>query len=175
MDLTLLHPKIVHLPIALAVLMPAIAGGILLAWWRGALPGRAWLIAVLLQGTLAVSGFAALQTGEADEERVEKVVQESAIEAHAEAGEAFVWGAGVAFVLALGAFGALMMRKEGAAQGAALAAGVAMVVVLGLGYRVGEAGGALVYEHNAARAFLKAGADTALPSAAPRQGDDDNG
>ena len=37
-----LHPKIVHLPIALAVLMPLITAGLLIAWWRDMLPRRAW-------------------------------------------------------------------------------------------------------------------------------------
>jgi hypothetical protein len=38
MDTLLFHPKLVHVPMALGVLTPLIAGGLLLAWWR---PGAA--------------------------------------------------------------------------------------------------------------------------------------
>ena len=32
------HAIVVHLPIALAVLMPVLSAGLLAAWWRGLLP-----------------------------------------------------------------------------------------------------------------------------------------
>jgi len=45
-----LHPLIVHLPLALALLVPLLAAGTLLAWWRGWLPGRrSWAVVVALQ------------------------------------------------------------------------------------------------------------------------------
>jgi hypothetical protein len=34
MDALFLHPKVVHIRMALGVLMPLIVGGLLLAWWR---------------------------------------------------------------------------------------------------------------------------------------------
>ena len=34
MENLLFHPKVVHIPIALAGLMPLVAGGVLVAWWR---------------------------------------------------------------------------------------------------------------------------------------------
>ncbi|MFT4976317.1 MAG: hypothetical protein ACI8S6_002213 [Myxococcota bacterium] len=52
MDALLFHPKIVHLPIALMVLMPLVSGGLLLAWIMEWLPRRAWWIAILLQVSL---------------------------------------------------------------------------------------------------------------------------
>lgn len=153
-----LHPAIVHLPIALALLVPLLGGALWLAWWRGALPRRTWLVVVAAQALLVGSGVAALQTGEADEERVEATVLEAAIEAHEEAGQRFV---------ALGAL-ALGVAVAGAAVrderlGRALAAGavVSSLAVLGAGYAVGEAGGALVYQHGAAAAY-GAPATTAL-------------
>lgn len=173
MDLTLLHPKIVHLPIALAVLMPLIAGGLVLAWWRGWLPRRVWWIAVLLQGVLVASGFAAMQTGEGDEERVETVLAEHYIEAHEEAAEAFEWAA-VALLL-LFASGALIPNEK-RAKGLAATAAVGTLLVFGLGYRVGEAGGALVYEHGAANAFITAAPAGAggLPRHLEDRGDGDD-
>jgi hypothetical protein len=150
MDSLLFHPKIVHLPIALGVLMPLLASGLLLAWWRGWLPRRAWIIAVAFQGILLLSGVLALRTGEADEERVEAVVAERAIEAHEEAAEAFVWGSGGVLLLMLIP---ILAGGRRFAVPVAAAAVLGTVVVLGLGYRTGQAGGSLVYEHGAAQAY----------------------
>lgn len=153
------HPIIVHIPIALGVLMPFIALGTLLAWWRGRLPKGAWVGVVLLQVVLVGAGIAAMETGEDEEERVESVVAERFIERHEEAAEVFVWGAGGALVPAVLA---LLLPGTGVKRWTALVAVGAMGVVTFLGYRVGEAGGELVYRHGAASAYTKpttAGAD----------------
>jgi hypothetical protein len=169
MDALLFHPKVVHVPIALGVLMPLIAAGLALSWWRNWLPWRAWLVAVALQATLLVSGVVALRTGEAEEERVERVVAESPIEAHEEAAEVFVWGSAavLAMMLAAAAFG----RKRSGIPLAAVAT-LGTVVVLGLGYRTGQAGGRLVYEQGAAQVYgtFHAGGPGAAPT--PREDDD---
>ncbi len=165
MDLPL-HPKIVHLPIALAVLMPLLTGGVLLAIWRDWLPRRTWSLVFVGQLLLVGSGVLALRTGEGDEERVEKVVPEAAIEGHAEAGERFVWGGGVLLGLSLLPL-LLRGRRAHLVAGAATFAGT--LVVLGLGYQVGQKGGELIYVHNAGAAFSSA-ATTGQP--APRDEDD---
>jgi len=149
MDLPL-HPKLVHLPIALAILMPIIASGLLFAWWREWLPRRTWLLAVIMQVLLLGSGLLAQRTGEADEERAEAIVPEAAIEAHADAATGFVIGSAGVLVLVVAAAG---LRNDRTARAIAALAAVGTVVVLLLGYRVGEAGGRLVYQHGAAAAF----------------------
>ena len=170
MDLQPLHPKLVHLPIALAILMPLVAGGLLLAWRRGALPRRTWILAVVAQGLLVVSGVIASRTGERDEERVEAVVAEAAIEAHEEAAETFVFGS--AAVLALAVLGALIPRER-AAQLVAAAATAGTLAVLFLGYRTGQAGGDLVYRHGAASAWTAPEAAGAIPASAYEHDNDD--
>ena len=157
MDTLPLHPKLVHLPIALAILMPMISAGLLLAWMRDLLPKRTWIVAVALQATLVGSSVMAMRSGEDEEERVERVVPESAIEAHEEAAEAFTWTAAGALVLFVAG---AAIPGAAAARGAAGAATAATLVVLLLGYRVGQAGGALVYQHGAATAYT--GADAAI-------------
>lgn len=145
-----LHPKLVHLPLALAVLMPAVTLGLLVAWWREWLPGRTWWIAVALQMALFGSGWLAYETGEQDEEAVEEVLaSEAPLERHEELAEQFFWASAGASVLML-----LPMVVSGARRRKWLAvvATASTVVVLVVGYRVGEAGGALVYEHGAAAA-----------------------
>lgn len=169
MDALLFHPKVVHIPMALGVLMPLIAGGLALAWWRGWLPWRAWLVAVGLQAVLLASGVVALRTGEAEEDRVERIVSESLIEAHEEAAEVFVWGSGAVLAMMLAA-AAFNQKRSGVPIAAVATLGT--LVVLGLGYRTGQAGGSLVYEHGAAQAYTTSGAGDARTVPPPR-GDDD--
>ena len=164
------HPKVVHLPIALGVLMPLVSGGLMLAWWRAWLPARAWFVAVALQAVLVASGFAALWTGGAEEERVEELVPEGALEAHEEAAQLYVAGA----ALVLGLMGlALGLPSKRAGLTLATASALGSLVVLGLGVRTGEAGGALVYRHGAAQAYITAGPGGATGPAAPAADDDD--
>lgn len=169
MDALLFHPKVVHVPMALGVLMPLIAGGLVLAWWRNWLPWRGWFVAVALQVLLLVSGIVALRTGEVEEDRVERVVAERLIEAHEEAAEVFVWGSGTVLVMMLAA-AAFGRRRSGLPLAAVATLGT--FVVLGLGYRTGQAGGGLVYEHGAAQAYGTSG--IAHPRIAPRHHEDDD-
>jgi hypothetical protein len=150
MEALLFHPKLIHVPMALAVLMPLVAGGLLLAWWRRWLPWRGWTVAVALQTILLGSSVLALRTGQAQEDRVENIVPDAAIEQHEEAAEAFTWATGgvLAVMLLAAAFGS---RRAGLPL--AVAATVGTLVVTGLGYRTGEAGGQLVYQHGAASAY----------------------
>jgi hypothetical protein len=159
MEALFFHPKVVHIPIALGVLMPLIAAGSWVAWWKEWLPGKSWILVVALQAVLVVSGVVALRTGESEEERVETVVSEQFIEAHEEAAEAFVWASGAVLGIMLIPL-ALSRRPTGIAVAAV--ATVATLVVLGLGYRAGEAGGALVFRHGAAQAY--AGGDLSSPN-----------
>lgn len=168
-----MHPKIVHLPMALAVLMPLIAGGLLLAWWRQWLPSRAWLMAVGLQGVLVLSSVMAMRSGEGDEERVEKVVSGKIIHEHEEAAELFTWTAAGLFAVMIGA--ALTASRRPGLPLAAVAA-LGTLGVAGLGYRAGQAGGELVYRHGAAQVFASGAALPQGPvhdGAGPKEGDED--
>ncbi len=147
-----LHPKLVHLPLALAVLMPLITGGLLLSWLRGWLPRRAWWGAVVLQALLVASGFVAMSAGEEDEERVEKVVPHDAIEEHEEAATLFLIGGGVGLALILAG---AVLRPEKAARAAAAASVAVSLGVVWLGVHVGEEGGHLVYKYGAASVFVE--------------------
>ena len=144
-----LHPALVHLPIALAVLVPGFALLGILSIRRGLLPARTWAVVLLLQALLVLSGWLALETGEDQEERVERVVAERHIEAHEEAAERFQWIA--LATLAACVAGLLPARRGEVARLAALA-----LAALGLvaGVSVGHSGGALVYEHGAAAAYV---------------------
>lgn len=169
MDSLLFHPKLVHIPVALAILMPLVAGTLLLAWWRGWFPRRVWVLAIALQAALVGSGLLALRTGAMEADRVERIVGEQVIEAHEEAAEVFVWSAGAVLALMIGA-GALARRAAGLP--AAAVATLGTVLVLGLGYRTGQAGGELVYRYGAAQAYANGGPAAGATSAEPARDDD---
>lgn len=144
-----LHPALVHVPLGLAFVLPLATVALAFALWRGLVPRRTWVVAVVLQAILLAGAGVALQTGERDEKRVERITGEAAIEAHEEAAEVFIWGA--AIVLGLAAAVTVVPRRAVGAFAAVAAAGT--FVVAGLAYRTGKAGGELVYARGGAAAY----------------------
>ena len=148
-----LHPAIVHLPLGLAFIIPALAAGFAWALWRERVRPRAWLAIVLLQATLLTAGLVAMNTGEREEERVERVVPDAALERHEEYAEQFVWATAITLVLA----GLVpIFRNNSIVRAMTLATVVGTLVVAGAAIRVGHAGGQLVYVHNAGAAYAPA-------------------
>lgn len=145
-----LHPAVVHLPVALALLAPLAAAGALVAIRRGAAARPAWAVALAALALLVGSSWVALETGEAQEDRVERVVAEAALERHEEAAELFMV-AGVV-VLGLATAGLARGRIGGTARGVAT---VGTLALLGVGWNVGHSGGELVYRHGAASAYAE--------------------
>jgi hypothetical protein len=108
------------------------------------------------------------RTGEAEEERVEDVVSERALETHEERGEVFTWLAGMALAAGVAA---LVIPTRRAQLAAAAAASVAAVAVGGAAYWVGHSGGELVYKNGAAAAYFSGALGTAREQG--REGEDD--
>lgn len=161
-----LHPAVVHFPIVLAVVLPALAALVL---WKIHDGGRArsWGYVALTAALLVGSGMVAKETGEDQEDKVEAVVPESALHDHEEAADAFLLVAWIVLGTALVGF----------APGRAGTAGrlVAFAGTLALawaGWRVGDLGGKLVYQHGAASAYTADAAGMGAPRA-PRHDDDD--
>lgn len=165
-----LHPAIVHFPMGVAMIMPFIAAGFAWALWTRRAGPIAWIAVVALQAALLGSSLIAINTGGNEEERVERVVPESAIEAHEEAADQFAWASGVTLVLA--ALVLVFRRRE---LSGPLSAGVviATVAVAALGLRVGHAGGQLVYAHGAAAAYTAPGSPTAGSTSSEARRDKD--
>ncbi len=132
-----------------------VAVGIVSSWHRGVLDRRSWIVVIALQLLLVCGSVAALRSGASDQEFVRHVVAEQHIQTHERAARLFVWVSGSLLVLM--AFVPLI-RQEPAALAIAAAASAATFLVAGLGYRVGDAGGDLVYRHGGARAFASPGA-----------------
>lgn len=157
-----LHPAVVHFPMVLVVLLPIAA---LIALWairRGRVARWAWATPLALAAALALSSFVALRTGEAEEERVERVVAESALHEHEEAGERFFVLSGVLLlVFATGLAGGTLGRAG------RLLATVGSVGLVYAGVQVGAAGGELVYQHGAASAYVQGAPAGAEESGGP--------
>ena len=143
-----LHPAVVHFPVVLAFLLPISA---IVAIWtirKGSRVTRAWAVPLAIAATLALSSWVSAETGESQEEKVEKVVPEAPMEAHEEAAELFVTGSALLLVITAGG---MIGGMTGRISRATATLG-AIVLVAGAAY-VGHTGGQLVYQHGAASAF----------------------
>lgn len=144
-----LHPLIVHFPIVLGLAVPLLALIALIRIGAGAKPRAAWTpVLVVMLLTLALGIFAS-KSGEAEEERVEKFVPHDAIEMHEGNGKRFVLISAMTLVITLAGFAG--RRAGGAARAATLAFSLLLAAQL---LWAAKSGGALVYEHGAANAYL---------------------
>jgi uncharacterized membrane protein len=164
---TPLHPAVVHLPVALAVIAPVAALVALVAIRRGARPRPVWGVAVATLIALLGSGFLARETGEDEEETVERVVAESALDPHEEAADRFLIIAGAVTALA-----ALGLAGGGVGRGARLAATAGTAAVVWAGYAVGHSGGQLTYQGGAAAAYADPVGTAVTPGGAPARAQD---
>lgn len=144
-----LHPALVHFPIVLAMLAPLIAGGFFWAIQTGRLPARAWIAVVALQTVIFGAAWLTAETGEEEEDRVERIVGHDPIEEHEEAAEWFIWIAGI--TLPIAGAGIFAGGPGTGARALAIAGTLAAAVAVA---RVGHTGGELVYKHGAALAYL---------------------
>jgi uncharacterized membrane protein len=141
-----LHPAIVHLPLGLALVIPALAVGFAWALWKGRTGPRAWVSIVALQGVILGGAVVAMNTGEREEDKVENVVPDFALERHEEYAQQFVWATGLTLVLAVLV---LVFRKPAIVHVLTLGTVLGTFIVAAAAVRVGHAGGQLVYAHNA--------------------------
>lgn len=164
-----LHPAIVHFPVVLAILLPIFAIGAAWAIRRGARPRRAWAIPIAVATALALSAWAAVETGEEQDERVERVVAEQPLSAHEEMAEVFLTGSAALALLAMAGLAPGIAGK--AARGATVLG--SLVLVVGAA-RVGRSGGQLVYRYGAASAYATPGDSTSVSGVAATEGSRDH-
>ena len=141
-----LHPAIVHFPIVLSLLLPLVALSAILVIRSRSSPRPVWGVVVVVAALLAGSSWLAVQTGESDEELVEEAVAEEPVERHEEDGQRLLILSGLlAVVIAAG----LAKGRYGVVFRYAGLTGAVLVVASAVA--TGHSGGALVYQHNAAR------------------------
>lgn len=151
-----IHPAIVHFPVVLSVLLPLVVAAAFLLARRGTPIRTLWFGVVGFTALLAGSAWLAVETGEDQEERVEKVVTEGALDIHSERATVFLYLAA----------GTLVLTAAGLATGRAgqvgrFAGTVGALALLPVGFLVGHSGGELVYKHGAAQAYVSTTAGTA--------------
>jgi hypothetical protein len=115
---------------------------------------------------LALSAWVATETGESQEDRVERVVARGALHGHEEAAERFLVLSGVLMLvtaagLARGTFG----------RAARLVSAAGALGLVAAGVQVGHSGGTLVYREGAANAYTGS-STTATRDVSERDGDD---
>ena len=103
-----------------------------------------------MQALLVGSAWLAHETGHDQEERVEKVVDESHIEEHEEAADWVLW-------LAVAGLAAAALGLAGGSAGAWARAGALAIslATLAAAVRTGHLGGELVYRYGAANAYVE--------------------
>lgn len=149
--MTPLHPAIVHFPLALSLLLPLLALATALLMRSKKWPASTWMVIMVLQVGLTVSGYVALETGETDEAKVGKVISKDYIHEHEEAAEIFV---GLTVLAAVFSVVVYFLKQE-------IQFSLQVVVVLiGFiasyqGYRTGQMGGEITYYHGGAAAHTR--------------------
>lgn len=146
-----IHPLIVHFPIAITFILPVLIFVIAFLIKANKLTPKGWFIIVGLQMLVVATGYISLETGDTEGYRVEKVVSKKVISEHEEAAEIFVGSTVLTLALSIAAY---FIRKE---IGFAVKIGTALLTVVScyLAYNTGTLGGALVYTHGAASAYME--------------------
>jgi uncharacterized membrane protein len=162
-----IHPAIVHLPIALTILLPLVVGAAWLLARRGFPIRSAWVGVVAGAALLSGSAWLAVETGEQQEERVERLVSEGPLETHEERASLFLGLAAGTLVLSLAGLAKGRLGHYGRIAGAA-----ASLALLPAGWLVGHSGGELVYRHGAAQAYVGTEASPGMVN--EREGDKDD-
>ncbi len=145
------HPLIVHFPLALTFIMPILIIVFAVMIKMNKMQPQMWLIIIGLQVAVVVTGYVALESGETEEDKVEKIVGKKLIHEHEEAAEVFVGSTVLVLVLSIAVF---FIRKD---IGFAIKLGIAGLGLIScfLAYRTGHLGGELVYGHGAASAYTE--------------------
>ena len=115
------------------------------------------------------SGWVAFETGEQEEDRVERIVAEDLIEEHEEGAERFLLLAGLGLLVS----GAGLFSGHAGSTGR-IVGSIVTIAVLAVAVSVGHSGGDLVYKHGAANAYIKGSEANTFPGAIGRLKDHHN-
>ncbi|MDH5718427.1 MAG: hypothetical protein OEZ22_12445 [Spirochaetia bacterium] len=153
----MIHPMIIHLPLGLMFIVPVI---LYLLWVKNKenaneplIKNGIWQILASVVTIMLIGSIAAMISGEADEEIVEKLISESIIEGHEDMAKIFTISVFILTALSL----SLAFLKDNLRKLTIKILLLFSVIVIALGGLTGKKGGELVYQHKAANAFGNAG------------------
>jgi uncharacterized membrane protein len=162
-----LHPAIVHFPVVIVLVLPLVAFVTILMIRRGANARRAWSVPLACAAALALTTWAAVETGEEQSEKVERIVAEQPLDTHEERAELFLSLSGALVVVM--AAGMIRGRVGQYVRAVATVGAVGLAV---LGAYVGHTGGELVYRYGAANAYTqqadRATSNQSTPTTTPK-------
>ncbi|MEO7102405.1 MAG: hypothetical protein ABI311_03500 [Gemmatimonadaceae bacterium] len=153
-----------HFPIVLVFLLPLFAIGALWTIRRGSAIRRAWAIPAAFSVALALSAWAAVETGESQEDKVEDIVSGASLDRHEDAADLFLKLSGVLVLVTAAGFAPGAIGRS-----ARIVAAVGAVGMVGVGANVGHSGGELVYAQGAASAYAKPDSTRTGGAVAPGQ------
>lgn len=152
------HPMLVHFPIVLTAIMPALLIALLVVERKRWATSKIWFLALGLSALNSIITFWAMRAGEHDEELVEKIVRESLIDAHAEWGEWVLWMGITVFVCL---FASMIFKKIKLIKVLPIIMSLAAIFPV---VQAGHSGGELVYKHGAAKAHVNPAEDKTMPT-----------
>lgn len=145
-----LHPKLVHLPLGLAIILPFVLGFLQIGIWRKWFEPRVWWVGAILCGFCFLGSVVATKSGGDEWSHVEKIVGEQALEAHAEAGEHF---RNLMFVVLSVVVAGLITPSQKLKNIVYTLAVFGSLGALFVGAYAGHLGGQLVYQKGGASAY----------------------
>lgn len=168
-----LHPVLVHFPLVLGALLPAIIVMIRLGIRTKYFAEATWFLVPLALLVTLGSGYAAMRAGGQDEEIVERMVSEDAIEFHEERAKEFMYAAAGLFLISLVPL-RLKSRQRAMVEMLVFAGSIG---VMYLALQAGHTGGALVYQLDAPAAHIRSKLTPStpqIPENSEKHDDDDS-
>ena len=146
-----LHPGLVHLPLGIVFILPILSLLFLFFLKKTFLNRNAFIFLVILHGLLCATSFVAMETGEDEEDKVEKIVEEYHIEEHEQKAEDFLISTIVVFIFTLIIY---FIPNINFFIGGSLFLLILQFALIFMAYEVGHTGGELVYKYKAADSYI---------------------
>ena len=146
-----LHPFMAHIPLVLALCLPIVIVSSIVFIMKKKISPRFWWVPVIIQITIVVFSYIALETGEDQEDTVLQFVAKPFIQQHENAAEIF---SGLGVIL-LGLMAVVLFVGESLARNLRFLTAVLSLIPLAAGLYAGRLGGAIAYTHGGAEAYYQ--------------------
>lgn len=146
-----LHPFMAHIPLVLALCLPIVIISSIVFIMKKKISPRFWWVPVIMQISIVVFSYIALETGEDQEDTVLQFVAKPFVQQHENAAEIF---SGLGVIL-LGLMAVVLFVGESLARNLRFLTAVLSFIPLAAGLYAGRLGGAIAYTHGGAEAYYQ--------------------